>query len=122
MPFLTQGVFILSRNNTRYKLRNILEYYSEMYAGTLSVPAGFSTDFASIPRVLRSLVPQHPRQAEPACLHDYLYSRNTKYKHITRKVADQIFKEALKSNGVGRRRHLMYIGVRLGGWAAFRKK
>ena len=40
---------------------------------TIVIPAGYKTDFASVPRCLWSLIPPHGRMAIPAVVHDYAY-------------------------------------------------
>ena len=100
------------------------------------VPAGFTTDFASIPRIFQGLIPKHGRFDAAAIVHDYLYnvqplvlhsnpnpgSFSLEYVRITRKEADGVFRRIMKELGVGwTRRNLMYRAVRLGGWAPWRK-
>jgi len=55
------------------------------------VPAGFITDFASVPRIFWRLVPRWGKYGTAAVLHDYLYWCQ-KY---TRKRSDEIFLEAM---------------------------
>ena len=74
---------------------------------TVLVPAGFVTDFASIPRFARSLFPTSGKVAKAALLHDYMLLLNDP------RAADA-FAEALKVAGVGKvRRWLMVAAVRL---------
>lgn len=89
---------------------------------TITVPAGFETDFASIPFGVRNLFPPLGLWARPAILHDYLYATGGKgpgvsrWEPYTRKEADDIFREAMKVVGVPAwRRAIMYRAVRLGG-------
>lgn len=78
-----------------------------------TVPAGFVTDFASIPRGLWNLLPKNGKHDRAAVLHDWLYAHNG----VTRAQADALFREAMQADGVGRTsRTLMYLGVRAGGW------
>ena len=80
------------------------------------VPAGFSTDLASIPRVLRWLLQQNGASRRSAVLHDFLYRSH----RMTRGSADALFKKALQSDGVNPVGVWLYwAGVRVGGWAAF---
>jgi len=73
------------------------------------VPVGVKTDFASIPRGLRWLIPRIGRHGKAAVLHDWL----CEYKIIPRKEADKIFLEAMESLGVSWiKRRTMYTGVR----------
>ena len=70
----------------------------------------FTTDFASIPSILRGLFDVMGKNAVPALLHDYL-CRNKIY---PRKVCDKIFYDLLTENGVvWIRRKLMYYAVRV---------
>ena len=52
------------------------------------VPRGFETDFASIPRTARLLIPKLGRYNKAAVIHDYLYQSDRKA--YSRKVADII--------------------------------
>lgn len=124
MPFLTKGVFShVEGTKDLNLLRTPLEYWSARYDTLLTVPAGFKTDFASIPRIFRSIVARSADQQEPATLHDYLYNKATKYKHLGRKQCDKLFLDALKDKKVGRlKRWAMYNAVRAGGWVGFRKR
>jgi hypothetical protein len=74
------------------------------------VPAGFRTDFASVPRVLTWLVPRTGKHNRAAVLHDWL----TRQPDVSRKDADGIFLRVLRELGVPPvRRRLMYLGVRI---------
>lgn len=95
------------------------------------VPVGFVTDFASIPRGLWNIWPPAAgKHSKPAVIHDVLYQRGyvEHERHrtpISRKDADDIFKEALEVAGVGwLSRQLIYAGVRVGGakaWTQYRE-
>ena len=84
---------------------------------TITVPAGFVTDFASIKVlhnaflfVLFALVSGYGNYA--ATVHDWLYENG----ELSRKEADAVLYRALRAEGVARwRAWLMYVGVRLGG-------
>ena len=76
-------------------------------------PAGFVTNFASIPRPARILITGHGEDRWAATIHDYLYS-----KKYDRAYADAVFLEALKLSKVNWFiRHAMHKAVRVGGWA-----
>lgn len=82
-----------------------------------TVPAGFETDFASIPRVFWTLV-GHPagQYAQAAVLHDWLY----RTKAVPRAEADRIFREAMVVLQVPAwQRWAMWAAVRVAGWAAY---
>jgi hypothetical protein len=82
------------------------------------VPDGFLTDFASIPRVLRSVIGDAAGPYAPAAVvHDFLYRTGL----VPRAEADAIFREAMGELKIPRqKRWTMWLGVRLGGWAAYR--
>ena len=83
------------------------------------VPAGFITDFASVPRIFWSLYPPMGKYAGATIIHDYLYITQER----TRKETDLIFLEAMKVLNVPFfRRQIIYRAVRLGGWLPWRKR
>lgn len=90
--------------------------------GRLDLPAGFLTDFNSVPRPLWAIFP--PAQyAEAALPHDYLYRAGTHAGHpITRAQADAVHREFLVwRRAPGWKVRLMYAALRLGGWRAWRR-
>lgn len=94
-----------------------LVYDSEILNQTITVPAGFVTDFASVPRLPGAYWIAGGKASKAAVIHDYLY-RN---KICTRKQADDVFYEAMKVSGQAWwRRSLMWAGVRLFGWTAYK--
>lgn len=58
---------------------------------SVSAPAGFVTDLASIPRVFYSLLRPDGKYAYAAILHDYLYWSQ----HLDKHTADEIFRSAM---------------------------
>lgn len=77
-----------------------------------TVPAGFHTDFASVPRCLRSVVSETGTHTRAAVLHDYLVSGQA---DITAADADGIFRRVLREAGVNfPLRWLMWAAVRFG--------
>lgn len=91
-------------------------YQSALIPETITVPIGFYTDFASVPRLglLYSLLGNYAHQ--PAVIHDWLY-----YSALTtRKIADEILLEAMRDIGLSALKYWpIYWGVRLGGWHAW---
>lgn len=82
------------------------------------VPAGFVTDFASVPRVFWGLIPPYGKHTRAAVVHDWLYAMG----EVPRIQADGIFRRIMRECGVGRaKRWTMYLALRLFGWAAWRK-
>lgn len=83
---------------------------------TITVEAGFTTDLASIPRVFQSITPKVGRHIQPSIVHDWCYEDNVP--GMTRKEADLLFLDGMKSSGVyWLRRQTMYRAVRLFGGA-----
>ena len=86
---------------------------SEGSSNTINVPAGFTTDFASVPRLLWFFLPQWGKYGNAAVIHDYLYYIQT----TSRTEADRIFLETMLVLDVPRwKRYCLYTGVRIGGW------
>lgn len=84
----------------------------------VSVPAGFASDLASIPRIIRPLIGKLERHAPAAVLHDWLYRAQT----VTRAKADRLFLDAMAVMGVGRLKRLaMFAAVRLSGAGIWRR-
>jgi hypothetical protein len=89
-----------------------LVYLSDL-AGTLTVPAGFRTDFASVPRVPIAFLLCGDTASRAAALHDWLY---TAPHQVNRSTADKILKEAAIADGVPAwRAWMLWAGVRVGG-------
>jgi hypothetical protein len=83
---------------------------------TICVPAGFVTDFASIPRAFWRLEPPLGRSGKAAVVHDYLYSTRGLDGRYDRTRCDEIFREAMAVLGVPMiKRNLMWAAVRVGG-------
>lgn len=79
----------------------------------ITVPEGFITDFASIPRVFWIFLPPDGIYTQSAVLHDYLYNR----KLYTRDFCDKLFLEAMEVLKVKKYiRNIMYYAVRAFGW------
>jgi hypothetical protein len=93
-------------------------FYCSPATGKLfAVPAGYETDFASIPPFAKLLFPQFGDWAEAAVIHDWLYDVAEPGKKAE---ADQTFDEAMKYGGTSAvRRLFMYWAVRLGGGGAY---
>lgn len=78
----------------------------------ITVPSGFETDFASVPRFFWRFAPPGGRYAAAAVVHDWLYIN----KRGTRPDADRVFLEGMKAAGVSwLQRSLIFRAVRVGG-------
>ncbi|MBX3498875.1 MAG: DUF1353 domain-containing protein [Alphaproteobacteria bacterium] len=80
------------------------------------VPAGFVTDFASVPRAFWSGLSPHGQYSRAAVLHDYLYWTQS----CTRAQADRLFLLMMRQSGVSPANQLaIYRATRAageGGW------
>jgi hypothetical protein len=93
-----------------------LVYESDVAQRIFLVPAGFVTDLASVPRLPLAFLLTGDTAHEAAVVHDFIYSRAP----VPRDMADKVFKEAALVSGVPAWcANLMYLGIRLGGWAAW---
>lgn len=111
-------------------------YFPLPYRGNVDswvVPAGFITDFASIPAPFTPLLPRTGKHNRAAVLHDYLYRiatgiiescKNHPAGHdcglpvwLPRKDADRIFLRAMREVETPEwRARSMFIGVRAAHW------
>ena len=109
MPFTKGDVTVTEINETDWKLTHPVEY--EGSNQTFMVPAGFVTDFATVPRIFFWLVPSYGAYTKAAILHDYLLTE----KLVSRADADGLFRRAMRELGVPFvRRWTMWAGVRAG--------
>jgi len=91
-------------------------YQSDIAKRMFTVPVGFYTDFASVPRIGIIYAALGDTAHEPAVIHDWLYYAAL----VPRELADKVLLEAMVSIGVPAwRRWPIYWGVRIGGWYAW---
>ena len=108
-------------NDRVWQLDSSLRYLSDIL-GVIIVPAGFQTNFASVPRIPVAYMLFGDRAHREAVLHDYLY-RIDSTPHATFDQANDVFLEAMQERGKGCFvRYAMWMGVRCGGRASFHKK
>jgi hypothetical protein len=83
------------------------------------VPAGFGTDFATVPRPVLWLVPRFGAYTLAAILHDWLCTEGIRAGAVTSREADGLFRRVMRESGVPvLRRWLMWCGVRWGALAS----
>lgn len=79
-----------------------LVYYSELLGQEITVPTGYPTDFASIPRLFQSVIQVNGRHRKAAVIHDYLCTlvdlelKEQTMPNMTQGKADKIFREAMR--------------------------
>jgi hypothetical protein len=105
----------------RWELVRPLVYRSEQLDCEITIPCGFVCDLASVPRLplvwLYCGATAHRAAVvhDWGCNHDYYFTRKGRMPS-TRKMADNLFLEAMKDTGVGPvRRWLMWAAVRVAG-------
>lgn len=82
----------------------------------ITVEQHFITDFASIPRIFHPIVSPTGEHGKAAVIHDWLYRTH----QCSRKVADDIFLEAMQVLGVSWwKRIVMYKAVRWFGSSSY---
>lgn len=89
----------------RWLLTDALAFESDRFSGCFVVPRGFQTDLASIPRLAWAVVPKVGAHDRAAVLHDAAYAGALTTAHgrrvrTVKHVADDLFAEALKADGV----------------------
>lgn len=113
--FLT-SLEVRELDDARWVLTLPLIYQSDLASAAFTVPAGFTTDFASVPRIPLIFEAVGDIAHTAAALHDWLYTAQP----VTRAMADAMFREAAVTSGVSAwRAWVMWAGVRIGGGSHF---
>lgn len=100
-----------SRGRAVWQLQTELAFHSEIY-GLVVVPAGFETDFASVPRAPLAFWLTGDTAHASAAVHDYLCRVDYPQARISWRTAADVFREAMKHEGVPAwRRALMHWAV-----------
>lgn len=123
---------VLSGGRTLWGLQRDLAYRTSIgEPGLITIPKGFQTDLASIPRFLSSALPPDGPWVQAAVVHDFLYRTKgagvlwgrkgiTRAAPYSRAESDDILREAMADLNVGLiQRNLIWSGVRVGGSKAF---
>jgi hypothetical protein len=100
--------FVVEFDTNDLFLASVPWVYSTGPGCVLTVPAGFSNDMASVPRLPLAYWLAGDTAHRSGVVHDYLYSVKA-----PRDLADEVFMACMKAEGVpGWRRSLMYAAVR----------
>lgn len=111
MPFTTE-LEVKEVGPGRWELLADLSYQGS--TDLFTVPAGFRSDFASVPQLFLWLIPRAGRYTKAAVLHDFL-SEEADAGRFNRCDADGIFRRTMRELGVSAlRRWLMWMAVRWG--------
>lgn len=113
--FLSELVIKPGKKDGLWVLVEPLRYMSRLYKEQIVIPAGFVTDFASVPRVPIAYWFYGDRAHRESVLHDFLFQKHL----VGFNLANRIFLEAMKSRKKPWCiRWPMYVGVKFGGgWA-----
>ena len=115
MSAFLDRLIIEELDDSTFELHEPFRYQSDL-AGLISVPVGFKTDFASVPRIGMIYALLGDCAHEPAVIHDWLYYADL----ADRSVADDVLLEAMGVIGLPWwRRYPIWLGVRAGGWIAW---
>jgi hypothetical protein len=107
MPFITGDVAVKEISPTEWELLQDVVYTG--HDETFTVPVGFHTDFASVPRIFFWLIPTYGAYTKAAILHDFLCNTLP----ISRADADGLFRRAMRELNVPfLRRWMMWAAVR----------
>ena len=113
MPFVCPTLTVRRVSDQLWEVVEPLTYRGRR--DTFVVPAGFRTDFASVPRVVVWLFPRFGRYTMAAVLHDWLVTEGLAGGLVSARDADGLFRRVLREEGVPPlRRWLMWTGVRWG--------
>lgn len=119
MPFLNNLAIEALKKSNFYKLTKTFSYQDKVY-GKITVPRGFKTDFASVPKLFHGVIDDDASYIrEAAVIHDYLYSSG----ELPRVECDKVLERAMKELGAKwYQRKLVYYAVRVFGGLYFKKK
>jgi len=101
--------------------------YCTQAGRVITAPAGFATDFASVPRALWWLYPPFGKgYIRPAIIHDLLYERAESFgedgQSADRGWCDGVLREGMAVEGFRRSgRWMIWSAVRAGGWVPWRR-
>lgn len=97
--------------------KGFVYYLGDEYNSYVTVPRGYLTDGASVPRVFWNIIPPWGDYGQACVLHDYLCQYPYIYKgtekiELTRHQVNKILLDSMKLLGVGVfKRNLMYYAV-----------
>ncbi|MET3665187.1 DUF1353 domain-containing protein [Caulobacter sp. 1776] len=124
----------IKQGRSLWGLHDTLRYTPSDADHSITVPKGFVTDLASIPRAVWILLPPDGPWVKGAVIHDFLYatrgtgiwkthpSGNTRPEPYSRREADWILRDAMRNRGVDVvRRNIIWLAVRIGGGGGWGK-
>jgi hypothetical protein len=95
-----------------WELLTDFRFYSAILGKVITVPEGYRTDFASVPRFFWRIIPPYGRYAKAAVAHDYLCDQRGRT-GIDSATTHKVFREAMEVLKVPAwKRALMYRAVK----------
>lgn len=121
--FLTNLVLKdLEENEGIFMIVETLVYYSSLLNKEISIPRGFETDLASVPRIPLVYLSWGGKAHREGVLHDYLFRKNSE-PVVSFLLANRIILEAMESRGKPFYiRYPIFVGVCVGGYFCYHKK
>ena len=101
----------------------IYDYWRYGYKRRIIVPAGYYTDFLSLPLLSKAIFTKDGAGKWASVIHDYCYV--ALQDEFTQKQADKIFRQALRNDPekpTYLTQLLFYTAVRLGGYTTWQKR
>lgn len=123
MSTFTKPLQVQLAGKWKFKVLISFEYHIGIYPNDdpdkiIRVPAGFNTNFASVPRIFWTILSPIDEYAKASVVHDWLYFCGSH----TKTEADNIFKEAMEVLNTPKWKiACMYWAVRLFGFFAWYK-
>lgn len=97
------------------------DYYVKTSKVSFTIPKGFITDLASVPKIVWNLYPPFGLYTGAAVAHDYIY--RTAQMRMTRAEADLVFLEVMQQAQVrDTKAQLMYLAVRAFGASSYKDR
>ncbi|WP_394620977.1 DUF1353 domain-containing protein [Lentzea sp. JNUCC 0626] len=113
MPFLTNPVVACKPDGVSFQLVEHARYRGKVDDWT--IPAGFGTDFATIPAVVSWAIPKLGAYTQAAIAHDYFCAAGILFGEISARDTDAVFRRIMRELGVDAvTRWLVWTGVRWG--------
>jgi hypothetical protein len=95
-----------------FEILESFTFYSEIFEGfKVSIPKGYRTNFASVPRIFWAIVPPIGKYSKATVVHDYLIDTMEEHDLNIHQV-NRLFKEAMDVSGVNWfYRNIMFVSV-----------
>jgi hypothetical protein len=85
------------------------------FGQSITIPAGYTTDFATVPQLFWSLCPPHGLAAMPSIVHDFMYDNrlfeDSMGERMARRYADLCFLVLMEKANVPKIQRLTYYYV-----------